>query len=182
MKLFKTTFNPSFQRSSYISKRFSSAVLILVLLLSSFATAFGRQDKAPTVNGTKPTTDQSQSSAAQSQAGNAEKTSTQTQTPAQTSDSEKPAADKSADTTGDQAKTDRKKPDDQKKDDKKADPGQGGLKYPLPDLKPLGSAGGKTVHPTDPTTDEFIPMPDRWRFGWPRFHCYQAEIGNDLPF
>src|SRR5882757_7919271 len=118
MKFFKTTFNPSFQRTSNGFKKLSSIALILVLLLSSFATAFGRQDKGASVSSTKPTTDQSQSSAAQSQTGNAEKRGTQTQQPTQTSDSDKPAAgkspDKIGDTTGDQTKTDPKKPDDQK--------------------------------------------------------------------
>lgn len=51
-------------------------------------------------------------------------------------------------------------------------PGTEHLQYPLPDLKPLGNAGSKTVKPIDPATDEFIPLPDRWRFGWPRYDRY----------
>lgn len=49
------------------------------------------------------------------------------------------------------------------------------LKYPLPNLKPLGSAGSQTVHPVDPATDEFIPLPDRWRLGWPRYDRYEPK-------
>jgi hypothetical protein len=45
--------------------------------------------------------------------------------------------------------------------------------YPLPDLKPLGHAGGKTVKALDPATAEFVPMPDRWRFGFPAYERYQ---------
>ncbi len=50
------------------------------------------------------------------------------------------------------------------------------LQYPLPDLKPLGNAGPKTVTQTeDPATEEFIPMPDRWRWGWPRYDRYARK-------
>src|SRR5882724_7117186 len=111
MKLFKTTFNPSFRRSSNGFKKLSSAALILVLLLSTLATAFGRQDKSASAGTTKPTSDQSQSGATQPQTGNAEKSTTQTPPPMQASDSKKPATDKSADTSTAQAKTDPKKPD-----------------------------------------------------------------------
>ena len=51
-------------------------------------------------------------------------------------------------------------------------PGAGGPVPPLPDLKPLGYAGGPTVSALDPPTAEFVPMPDRWRFGWPRYRRY----------
>ena len=174
MKFLKTTFNRSIRRSFNGFKRISSAALILVLLCSSFATTYGRQDKSVNADGAKPTPNQP----AQSQAANGEKSTTQGQDSAQKTDSEKasPASNSN------QAKTDSQKPED-KKDEKKTEPAQGGgLKYPLPDLKPLGAAGKKTVTSTDQATDEFIPMPDRWRFGWPRFRRYQADIANDLPF
>lgn len=63
-----------------------------------------------------------------------------------------------------------------------ADQGQGQdvqtqkpLQYPLNEGDPLGAAGRKTVAPADPATDEFIPLPDRWRFGWPRHDRYQPK-------
>lgn len=47
------------------------------------------------------------------------------------------------------------------------------LQYPLPTMQPLGNAGGKTVAQTeDAATEEFIPLPDRWRWGWPRYDRY----------
>ena len=49
------------------------------------------------------------------------------------------------------------------------------LQYPLNEGDPLGAAGSKTVAPADPATDEFIPLPDRWRFGWPRHDRYQPK-------
>lgn len=49
------------------------------------------------------------------------------------------------------------------------------LQYPLAKGKPLGAAGAKTVTPQDPATDEFIPLPDRWRFGWPRHDRYEPK-------
>lgn len=52
--------------------------------------------------------------------------------------------------------------------------------YPLPDLRPLGHAGGKTVEPVDPATPDFIPMPDRWRAGFPRYARYQP--GQGMPW
>lgn len=47
--------------------------------------------------------------------------------------------------------------------------------FPLPDLDPLGFAGGKTVHPDAPGDAEFIPMPDRWRIGFPRYDRYRPK-------
>jgi hypothetical protein len=52
---------------------------------------------------------------------------------------------------------------------------QAPLQYPLDEGAPLGAAGAKTVTPVDPATDEFIPLPDRWRFGWPRHDRYQPK-------
>ena len=52
--------------------------------------------------------------------------------------------------------------------------------HPLPALTPLGYAGGKTIEPrepVDPTTAEFIPMPDRWRLGFPRYDRYRPKQG-----
>lgn len=53
-------------------------------------------------------------------------------------------------------------------------------RYPLPDLKPLGFAGGSTIHAREMGNDEFIPMPDRWRLGVPRYDRYQPKQG--MPF
>ncbi|HYE13555.1 MAG TPA: hypothetical protein VD968_03830 [Pyrinomonadaceae bacterium] len=52
------------------------------------------------------------------------------------------------------------------------------LQYPLPDWQPLGNAGPKTVSPVDPASEEFIPMPDRWRFPWPRYDRYDPKKGT----
>ena len=49
------------------------------------------------------------------------------------------------------------------------------LQYPLSEGEPLGAAGAKTIAPADLATDEFIPLPDRWRFGWPRHDRYQPK-------
>src|SRR5688572_22974623 len=49
------------------------------------------------------------------------------------------------------------------------------LKYPLPDWSPLGSAGPETVEAIDPSDEEFVVLPDRWRFGWPRFDRYSPK-------
>ena len=49
------------------------------------------------------------------------------------------------------------------------------LQYPLDEGEPLGAAGPKTVASADPATDEFIPLPDRWRLGWPRHDRYQPK-------
>ncbi|HEU4595964.1 MAG TPA: hypothetical protein VFS10_12550 [Pyrinomonadaceae bacterium] len=49
------------------------------------------------------------------------------------------------------------------------------LKYPLPDWSPLGSAGPETVEALDESTEEFVVLPDRWRFGWPRFDRYSPK-------
>lgn len=49
------------------------------------------------------------------------------------------------------------------------------LSIPLNEGRPLGAAGSKTVAPADPATDEFIPLPDRWRLGWPRHDRYQPK-------
>ena len=49
------------------------------------------------------------------------------------------------------------------------------LQYPLPDWTPLGHAGRKTVEPKDEATEEFIPMPDRWRFPFPRYTRYNPK-------
>lgn len=54
-------------------------------------------------------------------------------------------------------------------------PAKQALQYPLDEGDPLGAAGPKTVAPTDPATDEFIPLPDRWRLGWPRHDRYQPK-------
>jgi hypothetical protein len=49
------------------------------------------------------------------------------------------------------------------------------LQYPLPPWSPLGSAGPKTVEPKDAATEEFIPMPDRWRFPFPTYDRYAPK-------
>jgi hypothetical protein len=56
-----------------------------------------------------------------------------------------------------------------------------GLQYPLlPGWSPLGSAGPRTVGAEDEATEEFIPMPDRWRFPWPRYDRYDPK--NKTPW
>ena len=50
------------------------------------------------------------------------------------------------------------------------------LQYPLPDWSPLGSAGPRTVESKDEASEEFIPMPDRWRFPWPRYKRFDPEV------
>ncbi|HZT59941.1 MAG TPA: hypothetical protein VFA21_15120 [Pyrinomonadaceae bacterium] len=50
------------------------------------------------------------------------------------------------------------------------------LQYPLPDWTPLGHAGKKTVKSQDPATEDFIPMPDRWRFPFPRYKRYDPDM------
>lgn len=51
------------------------------------------------------------------------------------------------------------------------------LQYPLPDWSPLGYAGPKsTVHSKDEATEDFIPLPDRWRFPFPRFNRYDEKM------
>ena len=52
------------------------------------------------------------------------------------------------------------------------------LQYPLPDWSPLGSAGPRTVESQDEATEEFIPMPDRWRFPFPRYDRYEPKRGT----
>jgi hypothetical protein len=49
------------------------------------------------------------------------------------------------------------------------------LKYPLPPWEPLGAAGPTTVEPLDEGDEEFVPMPDRWRFPWPRYDRYDPK-------
>jgi hypothetical protein len=49
------------------------------------------------------------------------------------------------------------------------------LKYPLPPWEPLGAAGPKTIEPLDAGDEEFVPMPDRWRFPWPRYDRYDPK-------
>jgi hypothetical protein len=50
------------------------------------------------------------------------------------------------------------------------------LEYPLPDWTPLGNAGRKTVESKDEASEDFIPMPDRWRFPFPRFNRYSPDM------
>ncbi|MCA1621572.1 MAG: hypothetical protein LC795_20325 [Acidobacteria bacterium] len=51
------------------------------------------------------------------------------------------------------------------------------LQYPLlPGWSPLGSAGPKTVESKDKASEEFIPMPDRWRFPWPRYKRFDPKV------
>lgn len=50
------------------------------------------------------------------------------------------------------------------------------LQYPLPDWSPLGHAGRKTVESKDEATEDFIPMPDRWRFPFPRYKRYNSKL------
>src|SRR5579885_450930 len=50
------------------------------------------------------------------------------------------------------------------------------LQYPQPDWTPLGHAGKKTVKSQDPATEDFIPMPDRWRFPFPRYKRYDPDM------
>lgn len=52
------------------------------------------------------------------------------------------------------------------------------LEYPLPDWKPLGNAGHPTVKSKDEATEEFIPMPDRWRFPFPRYDRYDPKMNT----
>ncbi|HEV7889679.1 MAG TPA: hypothetical protein VGP08_03525 [Pyrinomonadaceae bacterium] len=53
------------------------------------------------------------------------------------------------------------------------------LQYPLlPGWSPLGSAGPVTVEPKDEASEEFIPMPDRWRFPFPRHDRYSPKQGT----
>ena len=54
-------------------------------------------------------------------------------------------------------------------------PAKAALQYPLDEGSPLGAAGRRTVAPADPATDEFIPLPDRWRLGLPRHDRYQPK-------
>jgi hypothetical protein len=54
-------------------------------------------------------------------------------------------------------------------------PAKAALQYPLEEGRPLGAAGPKTIDPLDPATEEFIPLPDRWRLGWPRHDRYQPK-------
>jgi hypothetical protein len=54
------------------------------------------------------------------------------------------------------------------------------LQYPLPDWSPLGNAGPTTVESKDEATEEFIPMPDRWRFPFPRYDRYSPK--QDTPW
>jgi hypothetical protein len=49
------------------------------------------------------------------------------------------------------------------------------LRYPLNEGEPLGAAGSKSVAAADPASEEFIPLPDRWRLGWPRHDRYQPK-------
>jgi hypothetical protein len=121
---------------------------------------------------------------ANSKATNATSTATDSQTAQQSNvaktDSSSTASGGSA--TSDPKKADNKDAKDKDKDDKKDAKKSGALQYPLPDLKPLGAAGPKTVHSKEEISEEFIPMPDRWRFGWPRFKRYDGHIANNLPF
>ncbi|HEX8560343.1 MAG TPA: hypothetical protein VF668_19765 [Pyrinomonadaceae bacterium] len=50
------------------------------------------------------------------------------------------------------------------------------LQHPLPDWSPLGSAGPRTVEALDESTEEFIPMPDRWRFPFPRYKRFDPAV------
>jgi hypothetical protein len=50
------------------------------------------------------------------------------------------------------------------------------LQFPLPDWSPLGNAGPKTVEAKDAASEEFIPMPDRWRFPFPRHERYEPKL------
>ncbi len=54
------------------------------------------------------------------------------------------------------------------------------LETPLPPTRPLGTAGPATKGPRDPFSEEFIPMPDRWRLGWPRYDRYAPK--GRLPY
>lgn len=49
--------------------------------------------------------------------------------------------------------------------------------YPLPPLTPLGYAGESKVPAAGDATDEFIPMPDRWRLGFRRYERYEPSRG-----
>jgi hypothetical protein len=54
------------------------------------------------------------------------------------------------------------------------------LKYPLPPWGPLGAAGPEsTVETKDSVTEEFVPLPDRWRFPWPpSYNRYEPKHGT----
>jgi hypothetical protein len=67
-------------------------------------------------------------------------------------------------------KSDEGRPGGAKKDESKP------LQFPLPDWSPLGSAGPRTVEAKDAATEEFIPMPDRWRFPFPRYDRYAPKM------
>lgn len=53
--------------------------------------------------------------------------------------------------------------------------GGGPLRTPLPALVPLGHAGGPTVAALTEPREEQVPMPDRWRLGFPRFERYEPQ-------
>ncbi|HZS43673.1 MAG TPA: hypothetical protein VFC63_01110 [Blastocatellia bacterium] len=170
MNFFKARFNPFLRHAFPNIKRILSTGLAFGMLLTGWPTLTSAQDKkdsagnaaaASSQNGQQPTV--SKSDSASTSSGSA---------------ASQPAADskKSDDKAGDKKGGDAK-------DDKTGKKGEAALKYPLPDLKPLGAAGPKTVHDKDDEiSEEFIPMPDRWRFGWPRFKRYNGSIANNLPF
>lgn len=53
--------------------------------------------------------------------------------------------------------------------------GGGPLRTPLPALAPLGHAGATTVAAVTEPREEQVPMPDRWRLGFPRFERYEPQ-------
>jgi hypothetical protein len=53
--------------------------------------------------------------------------------------------------------------------------GGGPLRTPLPSLSPLGYAGAVTIAALTEPREEEVPMPDRWRLGFPRFERYEPQ-------
>lgn len=84
---------------------------------------------------------------------------------------EKPDAEKP-----DAEKPEAEKPEAEKEGEKKAEPPKPTIKTPVG--KPTGSAGRSTV-PTPPqTSDHFVPIPDRWRIGFPEWDRYRSGLGG----
>lgn len=97
----------------------------------------------------------------------------QQQQPAQPQATPTPAPETNSDSATSEGEGDARPSTDPKKSAKD-------LKYPLPPWGPLGAAGPEsTVEPVDPATEEFIPMPDRWRFPWPpSYNRYDPKKGT----
>ncbi|MDT7779902.1 MAG: hypothetical protein QOC99_2414 [Acidobacteriota bacterium] len=105
----------------------------------------------------------------------AQASATPSATPAPKADAQaQPSPAKAEAGRADEAKKDEAKKGEAKKGEAKP------LQYPMPDWSPLGNAGPKTVESKDEASEEFIPMPDRWRFPWPRYDRYSPK--HDTPW